>query len=109
MIYACQDYEFDRAMRLGSVPARLGVAGALRLAATCHMGMLIVLATIPWVYPWFGWIYYAGIAAIAALLIYEHVLVRPNDLTRVNRAFFHVNAVVSVGLLVVGTLDLFLP
>ena len=54
-----------------------------------------------------GWIYWPGIAAVAVLLAYEHWLVRPDDLTRVNVAFFKVNAVVSIGLFVVGSLDLF--
>ena len=53
-----------------------------------------------------GWIYWAGVAAVAVLLVYEHSLVRPDDLSRVNVAFFHVNAVVSIGLFVVGSLDL---
>ena len=105
IIYACQDVAFDRQMRLRSVPARLGVAGALRTAAVCHLGMVLLLLLVPTVYAPFGWIYYAGVAAIAALLAYEHLLVRPDDLTRVNRAFFHVNAVVSIGLLVVGVVD----
>jgi 4-hydroxybenzoate polyprenyltransferase len=105
MIYACQDVAFDQRMGLHSIPARRGVAGALRLAALCHLGMLAALATLPLVYPAFGAIYWAGFAAIALLLIYEHRLVRPDDLDRVNQAFFHVNAVVSVGLFVVGAVD----
>ena len=105
MIYACQDVAFDQRMRLHSVPARLGVAGALRAAAACHLGMLFALAALPFVYPGLGWIYWTGIAGIALLLIYEHWLVSPDDLARVNEAFFHVNAVVSVGLFLVGTLD----
>jgi 4-hydroxybenzoate polyprenyltransferase len=107
MIYACQDYAFDRAMHLRSVPARLGVAAALRLAALCHAGMVAALAVLPRVYPRLGTIWLAGVAAIAALLVYEHWLVRPDDLSRVNRAFFHVNAVVSLGLLAVGVVELF--
>jgi 4-hydroxybenzoate polyprenyltransferase len=106
MIYACQDVDFDVAAGLHSVPARLGVARALRLAALCHVGMVILLALLPWIYPHFGWIYIAGVAAVAVLLAYEHYLVRPDDLTRVNAAFFQVNAVVSIGLFVVGSLDL---
>lgn len=105
MIYACQDVEFDQRMRLHSLPARLGVAGALRMAALCHLGMLAALATLPLVYAAFGPIYWVGIGGIGLLLLYEHRLVRPDDLDRVNQAFFHVNAVVSVGLLIVGTLD----
>ena len=106
IIYACQDVEFDVQAGLYSVPARLGVSRALRLAALCHLGMVILLAMLPWVYPLLGWIYGAGIVAVAILLTYEHFLVRPDDLTRVNLAFFQVNAVVSIGLFVVGSLDL---
>jgi len=106
MIYACQDYAFDVSLRLHSIPTRLGVAGALRLAAACHFVMLVLLAILPWTYPQFGVIYLTGVAAIGLLLIYEHWLVRPDDLSRVNRAFFHVNAVVSLGLLAVGLVEL---
>jgi len=106
MIYACQDAEFDAAMRLFSFPGRFGVKAALRAAALCHLGMVALLAALPLVYDPFGKIYLAGVLAVAALLVYEHSIVRPDDLSRVNQAFFHVNAVVSVGLLVVGCVDL---
>jgi len=108
MIYACQDVQFDVAMRLRSVPARFGVAAALRLAALCHLGMVVLLLVLPLVYRHFGVIYSAGVCAIALLLAYEHRLVRPDDLSRVNQAFFHVNAVVSIGLLVIGVVDLWM-
>jgi 4-hydroxybenzoate polyprenyltransferase len=106
MIYACQDYAFDVSMRLKSVPARWGIAAALRIAAACHLAMLLLLAALPWFYPLFGAVYLTGVAAIGVLLVYEHWLVRPDDLSRVNQAFFHVNAVVSVGLLVLGVAEL---
>jgi 4-hydroxybenzoate polyprenyltransferase len=106
MIYACQDFEFDVKMRLRSVPARFGVAGALRLAAVCHFFTVVLLLLLPCVYDGFGKIYLTGVAAIGALLVYEHWLVKPNDLSRVNQAFFHVNAIVSLGLLAVGILEL---
>ena len=106
MIYATQDFDFDRRAGLHSAPARWGVAGALRLAAACHLATIVLLAVLPLVYPPFGWIYGAGVAAVAALLVYEHALVRPDDLGRVNAAFFNVNAVISLGLLAVGTLDM---
>ena len=108
IIYACQDVDFDRRANLHSVPVRLGVPGALRLAAGCHFAMLLLLAALPAACPplALGWIYWAGVAAVAGLLVYEHALVRPDDLTRVNQAFFHVNAVVSIGLFCVVTLDL---
>jgi len=108
IIYACQDVEFDRLQRLHSVPARFGVRGALRAAAACHFGTVGLLLGVPLVYDGFGPLYVAGVLGITALLVYEHALVKPDDLARVNQAFFHVNAVVSLGLLVVGVLDLLL-
>jgi 4-hydroxybenzoate polyprenyltransferase len=105
IIYACQDFAFDVKMKLASVPARWGVPAALRLAALCHAGMVVLLSLLPLVYSYFGAIYLSGVAIIAALLIYEHWLVRPDDLRRVNEAFFRVNAVVSVVLLCAGAAD----
>jgi 4-hydroxybenzoate polyprenyltransferase len=105
MIYACQDYDSDRKAKLHSVPVKLGIARALRVAAACHFLTVVLLACLALVYP-FGWIYGCGVAAVAVLLVYEHVLVRPDDLSRVNAAFFNVNAVISLGLFAVGTLDL---
>lgn len=106
VLYACQDYEYDKSVGLHSLPAKLGLRGALRLAAVSHAVAVVLLALLPLVYPPFGVVYWAGVAAVAGLLIYEHTLVRPDDLDRVNKAFFHVNAVISVGLLAVGTADL---
>ncbi|MCL4204686.1 MAG: putative 4-hydroxybenzoate polyprenyltransferase [Pirellulaceae bacterium] len=108
IIYACQDVEFDAQAQLRSIPVRLGVAGALRLAAWCHAGMLIVLAVLPWLASGLGlgWIYGVGIAAATVLLVCEHRLVRPDDLSRVNAAFFHANWMLSLGLLVLGSVDL---
>jgi 4-hydroxybenzoate polyprenyltransferase len=108
IIYACQDAEFDRAARLQSVPARLGVPRALKLAAFCHLLTIGFLAALPLLcrqVP-LGWFYGVGVAAVAVLLVYEHLVVRPDDLTRVNVAFFNVNALISIGLLIVGAIDL---
>ena len=107
IIYSCQDYEFDREAKLHSVPAWVGVPAALRIAAASHAATVVLLATLPLVYP-LGWIYGLGVAAVALLLAYEHWLVKPNDLGRVNMAFFHVNAVISLGLLAVTIADLLL-
>ena len=112
MIYACQDFEYDREKKLNSIPVRLGVAGALRLAAICHAVMVALLVLIPLLHNWtgpelgLGWLYWVAVAGTAVLLAYEHSLVRADDLTRVNIAFFNVNAIVSMGLFVAGTLDL---
>jgi 4-hydroxybenzoate polyprenyltransferase len=106
IIYACQDYDADRASGLHSVPAAIGIPLALRIAAACHLLTVVLLGCLPLAYPLLGWLYWLGLAAVAALLVYEHALVRPDDLSRVNAAFFNVNAVVSLGLFVVGSLDL---
>jgi 4-hydroxybenzoate polyprenyltransferase len=107
IIYACQDVDFDRQARLASVPARLGVPAALRLALLCHVVMVVLLVALYLVaQPYLGMIYLVGVAAVTGLLLYEHWLVRPDDLLRVNQAFFHVNAVISVGLLLVVLLQL---
>jgi len=108
IIYACQDFQYDRQAGLHSVPARWGIAGALRIAAVCHAATVVLLALLPLVYPPFGLLYWIAVAAVGGLLVYEHALVRPDDLDRVNEAFFNVNAVISLGLLVVGALDLWL-
>ncbi len=108
IIYACQDFEFDRERKLHSIPARLGIARSLRLASLCHAATVGLLAILPLAYPAFGVIYWFAVAVVAVLLVYEHALVRPDDLDRVNVAFFNVNAVISLGLFAVGTLDLWL-
>jgi 4-hydroxybenzoate polyprenyltransferase len=100
ILYACQDADFDRKAKLHSVPVRLGVPGALALAKLCHLvmwGMLLALYFVA--QPPLGIVYLAGVLAVGALLVYEHALVRPTDLARVNQAFFHVNVVISLGLL----------
>ena len=105
IIYACQDYEFDQAQGLHSLPARLGVRGALRLAAACHAAMVGALVGLGRSYP-MGPVYFVGIGVVALLLVYEHAIVRPDDLTRVNLAFFQVNVGISLGLLAIGVADL---
>lgn len=98
ILYACQDAEFDRAAGLHSVPVRLGVSASLRVAALCHAVMFGLLIALGFVSPHLGKVYLGGLVPIGLLLMYEHCLVRPDDLTRVNRAFFHVNGVISLGL-----------
>lgn len=112
IIYACQDFEFDRATGLKSIPARFGLSRALRLAAAGHLAMLGCLVILPLAAQSygprldFGWLYWGALAAIGGLLAYEHAIVRPDDLSRVNRAFFNVNAVISVGLFAAASIDL---
>jgi 4-hydroxybenzoate polyprenyltransferase len=101
ILYACQDFEFDRRNQLHSIPARFGISRALRIALACHILMLVDLLILWYICPSLGNLFLGGIALIAILLGYEHSLVRPNDLARVNRAFFHVNGVISIGLLAI--------
>jgi 4-hydroxybenzoate polyprenyltransferase len=107
ILYACQDVEFDKEAKLASVPARFGVSASLRIAAACHALMVVFLIALYWTAaPLLGWVYLAGVAAVAGLLLYEHWLVRPDDLTRINQAFFQVNGIISVGLLLLVILQL---
>lgn len=106
VLYACQDTDFDRAAGLHSIPARLGVRRSLRLAAGLHALMLACLVGLGLASPALGAVYFVGLAAVAMLLVVEHWLVRPDDLSRVNAAFFQVNGVISVGLLLVVLVQL---
>jgi len=105
IIYACQDAVFDANQGLHSIPARLGVPRALTLAAGLHVVTLAILATLPLVVPQLGAVYSGTLVAIAALLVWEHSLVRPDDLSRVNQAFFTANAAIGLLLLVAIAID----
>jgi 4-hydroxybenzoate polyprenyltransferase len=86
IIYACQDEAFDRAQGLKSIPVRFGVAGALRLSRLLHVATVAVMTSLAWVVP-LGAIYLAGVALVAALLIYEQSIVTADDLSRAADAF----------------------
>lgn len=107
ILYATQDVDFDREQKLHSLPVRLGVRGSLRLALCSHLLTMICLFGF-WQAAGLGTIFLIGIIAVCLLLAYEHWLVRPDNLTRVNTAFFHVNAVISLGLLILGAIDLWI-
>lgn len=95
LIYACQDVEFDRRQGLFSIPARFGIRTALWLSGAMHvimLGLLVAAARVENL----GWIAFAGLGLVAVLLAYEHGLVRPSDLSRLNAAFFNINGYVSV-------------
>lgn len=99
VIYACQDVEFDRAEGLFSVPARLGIGRALGLARGLHVAAVAALAALPLTTPLHP-AYFVGLAVVGALLAYEHALVRADDLSRLDAAFFTMNGWVSVVFLV---------
>jgi 4-hydroxybenzoate polyprenyltransferase len=98
LIYALQDVEFDRKSNLFSLPANFGIASALRVSTLFHAGtvlLLVATATLSHL----GWITYSGIAIVAGILFWEHRLVTPQDLSKVNVAFFNLNGYVSILLL----------
>lgn len=109
ILYALQDLEFDRAKGLFSIPARLGEVPALYLSALFHLAMVGLLLLLARLYgeP-LGWGYAAGVAGCAAILAWEHWVVRPGDLSRLNAAFFTANSLVGMWLLVATGLDFWL-
>jgi 4-hydroxybenzoate polyprenyltransferase len=108
LIYACQDVDYDRQDGLKSIPARFGVAQALRLSAVCHtltaflllgLGLLLNL----------GWPYWIGLVIAISLLGWEHILVKPDDLSRIDVAFFNINSYISITLFLAILGSLYLP
>lgn len=95
VLYACQDFEYDRKAGLRSIPARFGIKNALRIARLFHFQAFIVLIIL-YLSTGLGWLALLGVAAVGALLVYQHTLVKPNDLSKMNAAFFTTNAFVSV-------------
>ncbi len=107
IIYACQDAQFDTEAGLHSIPARYGIARALRIAAASHLvmiGMLVLLAYVGSI-AGLGPVFAVAVAVTSVLVIVQHRLVSPRDLTRVNEAFFNTNAAISLILLVAGAVD----
>ena len=95
VLYACQDYEFDKKAGLRSIPARFGIKNSLRIARVFHAQAFIVLLVL-YLVTNLGWLALIGVFAVGALMIYQHTLVKANDLSRMNAAFFTTNAFVSV-------------
>ena len=99
VLYACQDYEFDRRAGLRSIPARFGIAHSLWIARALHAGAFASLLALYWMVQ-LGSLALIGVLATGSLLVYQHTLVRANDLSRLNAAFFTTNAFVSLILFV---------
>jgi len=95
IIYSLQDREFDRSQRLNSVPVRFGVARALQISTICHLCTIVFLVMVG-LSAHMKIIYWIGLAAVIAVLMWEHRIVSPTDLSRINRAFFDLNAYVSI-------------
>ncbi len=111
IIYALQDEEFDKSQQLYSVPAWLGKSRALRLSETLHLVSALLLLTAGWLLHGAlaeaGWLAWAGTGIFLGLLLYQHLIVKPNDLRRVNLAFFTTNGIASLIFGVLTILDLF--
>ena len=106
-MYALQDEEFDKANNLKSIPSVLGKVKALRVSELLHLfsAACVIYAGM---YGHFGWLFWLGVIIFCALLIYQHLLVKPNDLSKVNMAFFTTNGIASVVFAVFVLLDLFI-
>jgi 4-hydroxybenzoate polyprenyltransferase len=107
LIYACQDVAFDQRERLHSIPARFGVGAGLRLARVCHVLTVLLLVGLG---VWFhlGWPFWLGLMAVVALFIWEHSLVRPDDLSKLNVAFQNINGSISLTLFAATVIALWL-
>ncbi len=95
IIYSCQDAAFDRDRGLHSIPATLGITGALVVSGVLHIATMAALVALPW-FAELGIAYWVGVALIGAVLAYEHAIVRPSDLSRINKAFFDLNGYISL-------------
>ncbi len=107
VIYSCQDVEHDTRTGLHSVPRRLGIRNALRVSLTLHVLMVVILLLLTR-YADLGNVYLLGVFITAALLFYEHTLVKPDDLSKVNVAFFTVNGLISMALMAFTLIDIFI-
>ena len=105
ILYSCMDVDTDRLNRLHSIPQRFGVEMALKMAWTSHAVMVVFLLILLEFTVLLGPIYLAGVVLVAGLLIYEHSLVKKDDLSNVNMAFFNVNGIISIGLMVFVAVD----
>ncbi len=94
IIYACQDVEFDRREGLYSIPARFGIAEGLWISRALDVLTIVLFLLIP-LYVSLGPIYYVGVVVVAALLVYEHLIISPNDMSRIDIAFFKVNSIIA--------------
>lgn len=107
IIYALQDIDFDKSQNLHSIPARLGKKNALRVSELLHMFSALIVITAG-IIAGFGWLYWIGVVVFVGMLVYQHSIVKPDDLRRVNLAFMTANGIASVVFAVFVIADLFL-
>jgi len=111
LIYATQDAAIDKQQGLYSIPGRYGIASAFRLSALCHAAAVVFWGSLPFFYEPFGAIFWIGTGLVAVILTVEHYLAMPRrnrsiNLQRINTAFFQMNVLVSIGLAVIGIIEL---
>jgi len=105
IIYACQDFDFDRRLGLHSIPARFGIRRALWMSSALHVVMVAILIGVT-LLTRLGTLYLIGVGVVTIILFYEHAIVKPNDLSRVNLAFFTLNGMVSLVLMALSVADM---
>ncbi|MEC8957430.1 MAG: UbiA-like polyprenyltransferase [Nitrospinota bacterium] len=105
ILYSCMDVEFDRSSGLKSIPQKFGIENALRIAFASHGVMILFLLGLLFFVGQLGVLYSIGVVVVAILLFYEHSLVRPDDLSKINIAFFNMNGIISLGLMVFVIID----
>lgn len=107
IIYALQDEDFDRNEKLHSIPAAMGIKNALNLSVVLHVFSALCV-TLPVMFTTFSWVYYVGVAFFCFMLTYQHLLVKPNDISKVNKAFATTNGFASVIFAICFLIDAFL-
>ncbi len=107
IIYACQDFDFDRKHRLYSIPAKFGIRPALWISSALHVVMVAILIGVTLLTD-LGVVYLVGVGVVIVILSYEHAIVKPNDFSRVNLAFFTLNGMVSLVLMALSVVDMVL-
>ena len=105
ILYSCMDIDADRINRLHSIPQRFGIETALKMALASHAVMVVFLLVLLEPTVLLGWVYLAGVVLVAGLLVYEHSLIKKDDLSKVNMAFFNVNGIISIGLMIFVIVD----
>ena len=108
ILYACQDYEFDVTNHLFSVPAKVGIARAFWVSRCSHVASIVFIAVLGWLTPELGSLFAIGTLLAAVLLVIEHSLIKPDDLSRMTLAFFTLNGVISLMLAGLGIIDIVL-
>ncbi len=105
IFYSLQDYEFDKKIGLKSLPVKLGLAKAILVARLLHLITFLSFLSLAFTFPKFPYLYLFGLIVLALFLVYEHSLIKPHDLSKLNKAFFTVNGVISIIFFIIVLLE----